>query len=360
MSIAFIGLLFAALGVIAMLRSQTTSLFLLAVASLFQAASALAIGPANVTPGHLVLGFFALAVTIRPYGLSAALSAMYYPRAGFFLLMATMWGVFTALIMPRLFAHTVMVMPLATDAIVYKFQPLAPASTNINQAIYFIGNLVAFAFVASLVRRPNQFRLAARGLLLMCGVNVAIAVVDAMTYAAGIPQVLDFMRNADYSQLIAANVAGMKRLTGSFPEASSFAGWGVGLFAFALRLWRGGVFAPLSGYIALAVLVAVILAFSSAGYVALGVYLIVVYSSNFVQASRALGQVNRSQYRRYILIAVGPVSALFAAMVLAIRPDLLEPVTAVFDASITTKLTSDSGVERMAWNMGGIRNIIET
>ena len=360
MSVAVIGLIFAALAGLAVFRSQSATLFVFGLAALFQAASALAFGPANITPGHLVLGFFGLAVVVRQGGLAATAGAMIYPRAGFYLALATLWGVCTAILMPRLFANEVMVIPLATELLVYKLTPLVPSSTNINQAVYFIGNLAAFSLVVGMVRHPQAMVRAARALLLVCAANVVIALVDAATYAAGVGNLLDFMRNADYSQLVTAEVAGMKRMTGSFPEASAFAGWSVGLFAFALRLWRGGVFAPLSGYIAGGLLLVILLAFSSSGYAALAVYLVVVYSRNLLDASAGLGRVNRMQYRRYFIILLGPVSALLAAIAVAVRPDLLDPVTAIFDQSVTTKLASDSGVERMAWNMSGLRNIIET
>ncbi len=360
MSLSLIGAVFAAIGAVSMFWTRLATFRVLCVAVLFGAASAIVMGPANITPGHLVLGLFGLAFALRQNGLESLAVQMSFPKAGFYLLLITVWSVFSAMIFPRIFSGLVYVIPVSTQLPVYVAQPLGPSSSNITQSIYMIGNLVAFCGAAALVRTHKLFLSAAFALLVAGYINLAIAVLDSVTYTAGVPHLLDFMRNADYAQAYSALVLGMKRITGSFPEASSFATFSVGLFAFAFRLWRGGVHTVYSGYLALGTFMAIMLAFSSSGYVALGVYMVMIYSRNLAGIDVVKGLPNQTGTQRRLFIALGPLAALIVGIIAAFRPDILDPITAMFDDSITTKLSSDSGEERMAWNMGGISNFLGT
>lgn len=360
MSVSLIGIIFAVVGLLAMFRSRVASFGVLAVGSLFAAASAISLGPANITPGHFTLGLFVGAIVLRPNGVHNMIEALRPPRLGFLLLLLTAWSVLTAVLLPRLFQGLVYVIPLSTDALVYVPEPLRPASSNINQSIYFIANVLVFSGVVALCRTEEMMRRAVYVLLVACLINVAIAVVDSISYSVGMPQLLDFMRNADYGQAYEHVVAGMKRLTGSYPEASAFAGVGTGLFAFALRLWRGGVYPKLSGLAAATMLIAVLLAFSTTGYLALGLYLALIYSRALLGADGHMPKNREALVRRGVLIGMGPLAAVAVGVIVAIRPDLLDPVREVFDSSIATKLSSESGQERMEWNMSGLANFFET
>ena len=357
---SLIGLIFLALAAAAVLRSQTMALCIFAIAALFQAASAFTIGPANVTPGHFVLLFLAIAVCIRQGGLATTLNAYVYPRAGFYLVLITLWAVASAILLPRLFAGAVQVMPLNARGGYYVEGPLYPVSSNINQAVYAIGNLAAFGLAYSLGRSQELLVKAGCALLIACGFNFALAAIDSATFSAGVPHLLEFIRNADYAQAFEQTIAGMKRMNGSFPEPSVFAGVSVGLFGFAFGLWRGSVFSPYSGWIAIALFVAILLAFSTTGYVALAVYMIVVYSLNLLGIVPGAQLKSAIRTRRNLVISFLPIAAIIGAIVVALRPDLLDPVVEIFDTTIVNKASSDSGVERASWNMGGVRVFFET
>ena len=74
--------------------------------------------------------------------------------------------------------------------------------------------------------------------LLACGCgNILFAGLDYLTYFTGTGDYLSFMRNATYRIFDTAEVIGLKRLIGSFPEASAFASTTLTLFAFSLTLW---------------------------------------------------------------------------------------------------------------------------
>ncbi len=356
---SLIGLIFIALAAAAVFRSQMAALSVMGIAALFQAATVMDLGMATIPPGHVTLAFFILAVVLRVNGLGVAVSALVYPRAGFFLAMLVGWAVISGFVLPRVFAGMVQVIPLNLIGDYFVKVPLFPRSANLNQSVYFIGNLCAFLFVFGMMKSPDMLKKAAGAGLIICGANMAIAVLDSFTFAIGQPNLLDFMRNAGYSQLFGATVMGLKRMTGSFTEASAFSAMAVGLFAFAFRLWRGGVYTKWSGPLAMALALGVVLAFSSTGFVAFGVYFIVTYSLNLVSQEGG-GGIAGAQSRRMFFVSLAPIGALAIAVLVALRPDVLDPVVELFDSSIVTKLSSASGQERMAWNLSGISNFFST
>jgi len=358
--LSLIGLFFVLLSGVALLRSQVQMLIVVGIAAVFQAAYAVNIGPATLTPGHMAVFFLGLAVIIRQKGIEASFRGLVYPLPGFFLLALTIWAVFSGLTMPRLFANEIQVIPLTAEGGQYVEIPLSPSAGNISQSFYFLVNLLIFGLTIAVVRTPRMLWNVVYGMLFVCLFNIGVAVVDSITYTIGAPDLLSFMRNADYGQAHSQAVAGMKRLTGSYPEPSEFAGATVGLFAFAFRLWRGGIRPQLSALASVALLVGVLLAFSTTGYVSLAVYLFIVYWANFFWIDRGFGNDVATKLRRYVVISFGPILALLFAIAVAIRPDLLNPIAAVFDDTIANKASSQSGIERTSWNLGGLRAFVES
>lgn len=373
MSVQLIGLIFAALAGLALLHSSRAAFMILAIACLFQAAAAIivtAIGGASITPAHLVLGFFTLAVILRRKGLSSALSALRFPRPGTWLAMMTLWAVMTGFVMPRLFYGTFEVYPLGIQNSLGIIAPIpvGPVSSNMTQSVYFIGNLIAFLMTAGLARSHGLLRSAAFGILVATIVNLAFVLIDQLTFAIGRSDLLDFMRNAGYGQLFHATVLGMKRITGTFPEASSFAGFGIGLFAFSLRLWRGGVFTKLSGPLAAVMFATLILSTATTAYVALAAFLPLVYANTFSGLDPELPRNRSARARRGILFALVPVGALSLATLYAIKPDMFSGIADFFREAVLSKVSSalespsapvfnDSGGERSRWNMAGLQVI---
>ena len=360
MGIELIGLITVALGGFAMLRSSAMALTVLCCMGLLGAASAMAFGGANITPGHLSLGFFVLAVIVRRDGIGYATLPMQRGGPGFVLLLLCLWGLVSGMFLPRLFAGELMVFPMTPD---FKFiieEPLYPSGSNFNHAVYFMSGLFVFSFVASMARTNEMMKKAGGALIIAGVVNLVIVLVDTVTFAVGASAMLDFIRNADYSQIFYHKFMGVKRVTGSFPEASAFAAVAVGLFAYNFRLWRGGVRTRMTGWVTIGTLAAILFSFSTTGYIALIVYLTIAYSSLLIRSDRNTPYAMRSSTNRAIFLSLGPLLVLAGATAVAIKPDLISPIVDTFDASITNKLGSASGVERTSWNMVGLRAFFET
>ena len=360
MNIALIGLITVAFGALATFRSSTAALTILCCASLLAAASAISIGGANITPGHLAVLFFGLAVIIRQDPISNMTSSMVQGRPGIYLVALGAWAFTSGFLLPRVFAGQFMVYPLNSPHSFILQEPLRPVGSNFNQAVFFLAGPAVFALVSSIARSPIMLRRVAQAIIIASVVNLVFVALDTITFAIGMSALLDFVRNGDYGQLFSHKLMGIKRVTGTFPEASSFAGASAMLFAFNFRLWRGGLFPRITGWVSLLTFVAILFSFSSTGYGALMVYLSLAYAGVISGLERQSSADPQARVHRSIFVSLLPGVAFAGAIIIALKPDLLDPVFAIFDNSITSKLQSSSGVERGAWNAGGIEAFLKT
>ncbi len=362
MKVELIGLIIAGFGMLALLRSAPMALTVLCVGGLLAAASALASNQgANITPGFLSLAFFALAVAIRPEPIKFAALSLQPMRPGLFLLALSGWAVCAGYLLPRLFAGSIVAFPMNPSGFEWVQERLYPVGSNMFQSVYFVAGLVIFLTVSSMVRTNSMMQRAATAILIATGLNIAFAIIDLATYTAGLESLLNFVRNAEYAQAFRQeSLIGTKRLNGTFPEPSSFAEVSVALFAFSFRLWRSGIRSQITGPLALGTIIAVFMSFSSTGFGALMVYLSFAYVAITLGTDdRGMPSVTSRANRSTALLAL-PVGALAVTIMIALRPDILDSITGIFGGTITNKLQSASGVERMTWNLAGLRIFSET
>ncbi len=362
MSIEVFGLIILACAGLAFLKGADWAFGVLCLATSFQSAAAVsvpALGGANIQPGHFILPVFLAAVFLRGQGFAYSLNAMALgSRPGFWYVAAGVWAVMTALIMPRLFAGAVEVFPVDNDnsSVAYQRRALFPTSNNITQSVYFIGHIMAYCAVVGFARRADTMIRGAVAVLVLAAVTVFFAYLDVLLYYAGLGHLLDFLRTSSYTLLTNATLGGLKRVVGTFTEASAYAAFAIGLFAFTLRLWRYGVWPRETGLLALALFVSLILSTSTTAYASLAIFLVAIYARDLAGMERAAGRQNV----RAVFLSFVPFGAFAIAVVIALRPELLDPVAAIFDDTITNKLASDSGKERGSWNMSGLQNVVET
>jgi hypothetical protein len=129
-------------------------------------------------------------------------------------------------------------------------------------------------------------------------------------------------------------LAGFKRIVGSFTEASAFAYATLGLFAFTFTLWLRRAFSPFSGIAAALSLAAIIFATSTAGYFGLVLFVVWRYSHAVLQV--AMGRATRNAL---IFVVCAPVIASIVVMASWMHPETRH-----------TALDSESGIERASWN----------
>src|SRR6185312_13605219 len=137
--------------------NEATCITFAVLFTLFGAAAAIALpalGGAAITPGLLFLPFLALhAVSARmrarePFTLS---------RPGLLLATVVIWGLISALVMPRLFSGETQVIVLdRLTARSPRLYPLRPLPTNITQTAYALGQLVCFLSLRTLLRGEGK------------------------------------------------------------------------------------------------------------------------------------------------------------------------------------------------------------
>jgi hypothetical protein len=360
MNIEVFGIVTLAVGLLFLFRTMSFAMPVFFVSTLLGAAAAVTLpsmGSANIPPAHLLLGFLALNLVKSREGFSLAVSELVFPRPGFFLLLTTIYVVFGAIFMPRLFAGLTYVYSVArTDAGPgILLVPLGPVSGNITQTIYFIGSFVCFLVFATYMQQPGAFRTAASAGL-TCGIaNLLFGVLDLATFYTGTTEYMAFLRNASYRMLNDAEVMGFKRLVGSFPEASAYAYATLGMFAFSGKLWLRGVQSRASGPVALLSLAALAFSTSTTAYAGLGACLALFGVTSAIAVLRGPAPANT-----LLFIVLSPVLAALLLVWLALHDEIWTTVTTLVEKTLFTKLSTDSGVTRIAWNRQAFINFAET
>ena len=276
---------------------------------------------------------------------------------GLWLLGVLVVGTLSALFLPSVFAGKTTTFAIARSAegpgIVEN--ALAPSIGNLTQLFRLLLGGLAFVVAATVMRARPDPRLVLVAMAWATGVHAALGWIDVASWRLGLPDLLDPIRSANYSYLDHARMAGIKRMVGGFPEASSYGGFSLGLFAFWLHMWMRGQGGRLAAVMLALTAVALLRSTSSAAYVAAGAY-VLVYGS--LAGSQAL---RRAVSEREVTIAlVALLSGWAALLAVAVSYELVPAVTAFVDDTLLDKLGSSSGVERMSWNAQAWRNFLDT
>lgn len=360
MQIEVIGAITVILGLVGWIAGPRFAIPIFVVSTLLSAAAALiltALGGANIQPAHLLLGFLALSAAMSRASLRRAAAALLPPRAGFWLLLTAVYAMLSAVFLPRIFAGATYVFAIARTELgpAIISMPLGPTSGNITQSVYFLGDLLCFLVFYDAASRPSGMTTAVNAIVAAATINLGFAAVDYATYLAGLGDVLGIIRNANYRMLDDTAVLGFKRIVGSFPEASTFAYFTSGFFAFSTKLWLDGVHPRLTGAVASLSLLLLALATSSTGYAATSGFLALLF---VVSLARALFRLVRRS--TMVLATVFPLVMAIGLIGLRLDEPLWRTASAIVDASIFDKMSSSSGIERGKWNEQALVNFADT
>lgn len=296
-----------------------------------------------------------------PGGVPAMLGTMRPWRPGLFLILLFGWAVVATAFLPRVFTGATEVYSLSRtgneDGIV--IQLMRPGTGNVTQLFRLtLGVMAFFAAAAFWARRPDP-TWALRGLMAATAVHVAMGLIDVLSFSLGQTWVMEPFRTANYAMAVEHRMAGLKRMVGGFPEASAFGDMALGLFGFWFRHWvgsRGGDgSARLSLLFLLASTFVLLRSTSSSAYVGAAIFLVVMASAGLVRQRRA------SVSRRAALMVGGVMALLPLALALGVAAyETVEPVRAFLDRALFDKLGTDSGVERLSWNVQALRNFADS
>jgi hypothetical protein len=286
--------------------------------------------------------------------LQRALDGLAFPKAGFWLLVTAGYGIFTAIFLPRLFAGSTYVFPVRSDA-GYTLVPLESSTANFTQSVYFTSDFICFIALYGYASLPQGWRLIAKAALFCAGLNLVFGALDMITYWTNTTELLAFIRNANYRMLNDTEVAGFKRIVGSFTEAAAFGSTTLGYFAFCLKLWLQGFHTRLTFVLTVLSLVAMVFSTSTTAYVGLSTLLLLIYLECIIKL--VAGPVPR---QTVLFLMVAPILASVAIVAIALNDASWNYIRDLLDTMVFNKLSTDSGVERSSWNRQAFQNFFDT
>ncbi|MFK0164989.1 hypothetical protein [Rhizobium sp. NPDC090279] len=326
------------------------SFIIMILSTVFGAAAAFSVpglGGASVLVPSLFLVFFA-ARLFAAYGEGPFLASLAPWRPGFFLLLLTAFGIFTAIFFPRMFQGMTQTMTVERSIGAHNLIALVPlrsSSNNITQSVYAAGGLICFITTFAFFRRKSVPAIFIDGVLIVAGVNLGFALADIITHFTHTDFLLSFVRTANYALLTNAEKGGLKRISGTFPEASAFADFTLVLFAIVTSLWLGGIRSRVTGTFAGLLLVALILSTSATALVGLAAVLPILSLQSFLASRREPGAG-----RPVLIVAILASMPLVIFFVLIVMPDLAQNLHDFLDEMLFSKADSQSGRERFMWN----------
>lgn len=357
MSIEPVGVLTMLVGLICLMLGTSALVRGLAIMAVLGAAAAMLIGAANIQPGHVMLAFLAFGALSRRREAAAAIRALHPNEPGFWFACLVAYGVAAAFLMPRVFAGATEIIPLGSTAFddTGSTVPLTPVSSNLTQSLYLSATLLCLVTLTAIAATREGLSAVFAALLAYSVANTSFAVLDIATYASGTQELLGFIRNARYTLHTDSEIAGMKRIVGSYTEASVFARSTLGVLGFTGTLWLCGVRARLTGTIAALSFALIVLSTSSTGLVGAPAMLLLLYACAIVQV------VQGHAARQASMFALGaPIIGLAIVLLLLLDPDATATVYGYVDLVVLNKASSDSGVERSFWNVVSLRNFLDS
>ncbi|GAU86730.1 hypothetical protein BIWAKO_06678 [Bosea sp. BIWAKO-01] len=327
------------------------------VTAIFGASSAVFIGPANIPPGHVMLGFLAVGAMTQRRVSAAAIRSLHPNEPGFWFACLAIYGVASAFLMPRVLTGITEIFPLGTTAFddTGSTVPLAPGSSNLTQSVYMIANLLCFVMIVGVASSRGGFSAALSGLIGYCVANTIFAFADLATYGTGTQELLGFMRNARYTLHTNSEVGGMKRIVGSFTEASVFARSTLGVFGFMGTLWLCGHRSVLTGTVAALSLLLIILSTSSTGLAGAPVVLCILYATAIFRLGHG-----SSARRAATVVFWAPLLGIAALLLLLLDPAVSAMIRDYIDMAVLDKAGSTSGIERGSWNVVSFQNFLDS
>ncbi|GJE53280.1 hypothetical protein GOFOIKOB_6358 [Methylobacterium tardum] len=358
MSIAPIGLITIFLGIVCLQFGQKSSLYVFLITCLLGSSSAITLGSSGqIQPVHLFILFLVPYLLLSQSRCVAAIDAITFPNPGFWLLGFTVVSIFAAYFYPRIFegATNIFAVGATESGQSLMLTPLAPVGGNTTQSIYCMANLTCFVVVLAIVESKSDMVALATAFLFYGAGNIIFAFLDVVTFYTGTDYLLSIIRNTTYVMHVDEISNGLKRIAGSFTEASSFSTATLGVFGYSSVLWLYGVKSFWSGSIALISLVMLLISTSSTAIVCAPAVLALLYFLAMKEASSS--NVSASA----IVVVVGiPCLILSTALLLAINQTYLEGLNDFLATLIFDKAQSQSGLERAGWNAAALQNFIDT
>ncbi len=348
MVLTLFGVVAAAIGLTLLVfkRPIRDFLFVLLVCAVFGSAEAVALpmlGGASLAVPY----FFVLFVILRMM-LVAFKNAPLLGEAAFaniWLVLFAIYGVIAAVFLPRLFEGTISIISMRP----MPFRvPLTFTSQNITQSTYICLSALAAISAYTAARMPKAEAAITLGWVLASLAFLTFALVDLIGFYSGAGNLMDWARTASYA-MVAQSEMGIRRISGSFTEPSSFATFGAVPLAYFSLLWLFDVKGAPAGPLAAALAVAMALSTSTTAFAMLALLSLVLMAGIVLVPMRP-----RVRLRKFLQFA-GAI--LFGAAALTALAFLMPSFSSTF-ADLAQRMTvgkasSSSAIERGQWAAQG-------
>ena len=327
----------------------------------------LAVVPPQVTGGVTLLpqsvaaAFLVAKLLLRPNAIRDAMDAAIDPRKFGFLMAFLAIAIVSALVLPRLFAGQVIIVPLRAAGSTTDF--LWPTSSNITQPAYLALSISVAIATTVYLRQVENMRVVIRAFCFGGVVVIATGVVDLVTARTGTEWVLAPFRTATYALLTDSTVLGAKRVVGLMAEASAYGPLAL-RYAAVLYFLRAAldtrVVHPVI-YSGVIILLLFMTALSTSTTAYLGLFVLsALIAGNWLRRAirkRQSLSARRGLFGEFVTAYSGAVVVL---LMFLLNPDLLLPITEFVDRMVFQKTGSDSFDERMFWNSTAFDAFLQT
>jgi hypothetical protein len=258
-------------------------------------------------------------------------------------------GTVATVIMPRLFAGEVVVVPMRilSETITAL---LSPTPQNFSQWGYLTLSVMSVFSVTLIADEPWFVKTLLVGMLAGGVVCFVTGLIDYAAGVAGMEYLLAPFRTAGYAYLTDVDVAGVKRVVGFTPEASAYGPICVNFAAATVLLrplYAEGGQRILAAIIAGISVVMALLSTSSTAYVGLAV-LGLAYAANWFRRAASFSPLGQTGLLGELFVGLGLIIALL--FVVIAQSDLLNPLLNVIDEIIFNKPLGSSFYDRSFWN----------
>lgn len=357
MSLEPVGVFTLVVGLTCMMAGYRATFIAFSMMTVFGGAAAFLIGAAGIQPGHLFVAFLVLTTLSYRDKMAMAVEASAFPKPAFWLACLIVYGILAGYFAPRLLARTMDIIPLGSSEYPETLGavPLGPVSSNFTQAVYLIADLVTFVMVVALGSTASGFRAVCVGVMCFVVANISFGIIDLVSFGTPVQDLLVYIRNAPYAFHDEDIVAGVKRVVGSWPEASTFAGVSLGAIGFTGTMWICERHSRINLVLFLMSSILVVRSTSSTGLFGLPVCLALLYVACLLRCGGPSGTRTSAA-----VVIFAPPAMIIIGMAIVMHEALFRQIYNYFDLLVFSKGTTSSGVERGMWNRYGIANFIDS
>lgn len=321
-----------------------------------QAAAAInlpSVGDASIPCAQIIAVALLVGFAVRPRNFAGVLQFGARSPAILLLGLFAFYAVATGIFMPRLFEGSVSVFSLERTDDQFTLSPLYPTNGNITQSAYLLLSFLVFAVSVYMVSRRGGMKRATHAISAFTAVHLIFAIISVFSAAPPAAAILEFIRTANYDIHSHHIIAGAPRIIGSYPEPAAFGALSVGLFAwnFVRFMQTRGIW-HLGASLLLILCVASSLSTTAFASLVLIVGLWGLHSLYYIVRPG----LTSDHVTAMVFIGIALIGLVMLFFIEPVRVFAIEAYERLFG----TKLTSDSGVERGAWNAQSFRNFTET